>query len=268
MKTAAIYARVSSDRQKKEETIKSQIAELLRFAEGEDFVVREEWIFKDEGYSGSLLVRPALEQLRDLAAQGELETLLVYSPDRLSRKHAYQVLLLDEFSRNGVEVIFKNAPRGDSPEELLLRQMQSTAPAVKRKETLRKELARTQKGTNKLLDAYQDSLVTLSELRERIPELRKKVKTIESELQSLEATEFDQDTLNQLQETVDTFQLKMLKNAQELDVKERQKIIRLLVKEILIYEDRITIRHSIPHKNAEKSENVQLCTGCRLAPSA
>ena len=111
MKTAALYARVSSDKQKKEETIKSQISGLLEFAEAEGFVIPEEWVFKDEGYSGSVLVRPALEQVRDLAAQGELETVLVYSPDRLSRKHAYQVLLLDEFSRNGVEVVFKNATR-------------------------------------------------------------------------------------------------------------------------------------------------------------
>lgn len=61
--------------------------------------VPKEWIFEDEGYSGAVLVRPGLEKLRDLAATGQIEAVLIYSPDRLSRKYAYQVLLIEEFAR-------------------------------------------------------------------------------------------------------------------------------------------------------------------------
>ena len=66
MKTAAIYARVSSERQKEEQTIKSQTAVLLDYAQCEGYIVPKEWIFEDEGYSGSSLVRPGLERIRDL----------------------------------------------------------------------------------------------------------------------------------------------------------------------------------------------------------
>lgn len=124
MKTAAIYARVSSERQKEEQTIQSQTETLLDYAHHERYVVPQEWIFEDEGYSGSNLMRPGLERIRDLAAEGQLETILVHSPDRLSRKYAYQVLLLEEFSRHGTEVIFLKSVRGNTPEEQLLLQFQ------------------------------------------------------------------------------------------------------------------------------------------------
>jgi site-specific DNA recombinase len=48
-------------------------------------------------------VRPGLEALRDLAAEGQIVAALIYSPDRLSRKYAYQVLLSEELPRCGVD---------------------------------------------------------------------------------------------------------------------------------------------------------------------
>ena len=68
MTCAAIYARVSSARQKKDETIASQTAALRAHAEQSGLDVPEEWVFEDEGHSGATLVRPALERLRDLIA--------------------------------------------------------------------------------------------------------------------------------------------------------------------------------------------------------
>jgi site-specific DNA recombinase len=124
VKPVAIYARVSSERQKEEQTIGSQVAALLEYAQAHGDVVAPEWIFKDEGYSGSLLVRPGLERVRDLAAEGQIEKVLVYAPDRLSRKYAYQVLLLEEFSRHGVDIIFIKSPVATTPEEQLLIQFQ------------------------------------------------------------------------------------------------------------------------------------------------
>src|SRR5712672_2730662 len=124
MSSAAIYARVSSARQKKDETIGSQTQALREHAAQARLDVPEEWVFEDEGHSGATLVRPALEALRDLAAQGCLDVVLCYSPDRLARKFAYQALLLEEFARAGVRVEFVNGPRGDSPEDQLLVQFQ------------------------------------------------------------------------------------------------------------------------------------------------
>ncbi len=124
MKPAAIYARVSSERQKTEHTILSQVEALTEHARNEGYAVPEEWIFQDEGYSGAMLLRPGLERLRDLASEGQIETLLIFSPDRLSRKYAYQVLLVEEFSRNGVAVVFLKSAKATTPEEELMLQFQ------------------------------------------------------------------------------------------------------------------------------------------------
>jgi site-specific DNA recombinase len=122
--SAATCARVSSARQKKDETIGSQTQALRDHAAQNQLDVPPEWVFEDEGHSGATLVRPGLEALRDLAAQGCLDMVLVYSPDRLARKFAYQALLLEEFARAGVRVEFVKGPRGDTPEDQLLIQFQ------------------------------------------------------------------------------------------------------------------------------------------------
>jgi len=123
-KCGAIYARVSSDRQKEQHTIASQTAALIDYAQKNGYAVPPEWVFQDEGYSGAILARPGLEALRDLAAEGQISAVLVYSPDRLSRKYAYQVLLAEELSRCGVELVFLKSPAGASPEDQLLVQFQ------------------------------------------------------------------------------------------------------------------------------------------------
>jgi len=124
MTTAALYARVSSKRQAKDQTIGSQTAALRVHAVQNRLEVPEGWVFEDEGHSGATLVRPALEALRDLAAQGCVDVVLCYSPDRLARKFAYQALLIEEFARAGVRTEFVRGPRGDSPEDQLLVQFQ------------------------------------------------------------------------------------------------------------------------------------------------
>jgi site-specific DNA recombinase len=123
-KTVAIYSRVSSDRQKENHTIASQVTALIEYAGSHGYIVPSEWQFQDEGYSGATLLRPGLEALRDLAAGGQLDGVLIYSPDRLSRKYAYQVLLVEELTRCGVEVIFLKAPSAETPEDQLLVQFQ------------------------------------------------------------------------------------------------------------------------------------------------
>lgn len=136
MKTAAIYARVSSDQQKEEKTIASQTAALVEFARNEGYSVPDEWIFEDEGYSGASLVRPGLEQVRDLAAEGQIQAVLALSPDRLSRKYAYQVLLMEELARHGVETVFIKAPQSQTPEDQLLLQFQGMIAEYERAQIL------------------------------------------------------------------------------------------------------------------------------------
>ncbi len=97
--------------------------------------------FVDEGYSGAHLERPALDRLRDLAAEGAIEVLLVYAPDRLARHYAYQVVVLDELRLAGCEVIFLNHPFGASPEEQMFLQIHGVFAEYERaliKERLRR----------------------------------------------------------------------------------------------------------------------------------
>src|SRR5580700_2059749 len=136
MKMAAIYARVSSEQQREENTIASQTASLIEFAKSHDLEVPKEWVFEDEGYSGATLERPGLERVRDLAAEGQIQVALAYSPDRLSRKYAYQILLIEEFARHGVETVFVKSPQGDSAEDQLLVQFQGMIAEYERAQIL------------------------------------------------------------------------------------------------------------------------------------
>ena len=136
MKAALIYARVSSDKQREEHTIASQTAALRAFAQEQGFSVPDEWVIEDEGYSGATLVRPGLERVRDLVAEGQVDAVLVHSPDRLSRKYAYQVLLLEEFARNNVQTIFVKAPQTATPEDQLLLQFQGMIAEYERAQIL------------------------------------------------------------------------------------------------------------------------------------
>ncbi|MBI4514265.1 MAG: recombinase family protein, partial [Deltaproteobacteria bacterium] len=451
-KTAAIYARVCSDRQKENHTIASQTAALKTYAEANGYQVPPAWVFQDEGYSGANMLRPGLEALRDLAAEGQIAAALVYGPDRLSRKYAYQVLLAEELSRCGVELIFLKSPAGATPEDQLLLQFQgmiaeyeraqiaertrrgkrhkaqqgvvsvlcgapygyryvrksdSSAaytelgprqritrplrqrqglpsrdsagharpradwievpvpalvseemfalaeeqlqqnkqhsprrtieptllqgmlvcqqcgyalyrtstrtskrklyyyrclgsdgyrrlkgsvctnrpirqdaldevvwrellhlledpaliqaeidrrravatkadPLHKRDEELRREQARLEKNMDRLITAYQEGLVTLQQLRQRMPELRKQARAIEAELQSLKLAAVDAEKYLQLAESLVGFCSKLHARAETLEVQERQRILRLVTREVLVGGDTITLRHSIP----------------------
>lgn len=115
----AIYARVSTEKQEKQETIQSQLGALRNYVVDQKYALTKEYI--DEGYSGELLARPALDNLRDDAKNGLFEAVLVHSPDRLSRKFIYLGLVEEEFKKYKVRIIFLNRPDSkDTPEENLL----------------------------------------------------------------------------------------------------------------------------------------------------
>jgi len=106
----ALYARVSSKVQEKKGTIASQVEALRHHATAHHFEIEENYVCTDEGYSGTLLARPELDRLRDGAQAGAFDAVLVLSPDRLSRKYAYLILILEEFERFGTPVVFLEQP--------------------------------------------------------------------------------------------------------------------------------------------------------------
>jgi site-specific DNA recombinase len=121
---AALYARVSTEKQEREETVASQIDLLRQTAAARGYEILPGNVFIDDGVSGTRLDRPALERLRDLAAEGAFDVVLVTAPDRLARRYAYQVVLVEELTRCGCEVVFVHQSLGASPEEQMLLQMQ------------------------------------------------------------------------------------------------------------------------------------------------
>lgn len=128
----ALYARVSSEQQIQAQTIASQVEAIKQRIVEDGFALDPELIFIDDGYSGASLVRPALERLRDMAAMGALDRIYAHCPDRLARKYAYQVLLIDELERYGVGIIFLNHDVGDTPEDQLLLQVQGMVAEYER----------------------------------------------------------------------------------------------------------------------------------------
>src|SRR5580658_10168883 len=111
----ALYARVSSERQAEANTIASQVAELRQRIAQDGCTIHDDDCFVDDGVSGATLIRPALERLRDQVAHGVIDRLYVLAPDRLARKASYQAVLLDEWARAGLEVVFLNHALGKSP---------------------------------------------------------------------------------------------------------------------------------------------------------
>src|SRR5450631_1846441 len=156
MKPVAIYARVSSERQKEQETIASQTAALLEYAAAQNWMAPPEWQFLDEGYSGASLIRPGLDSLRDGVAAGLIDTVVILSPDRLSRNYAYQYLLSEELVKNGAELVFVNSPPASTPGAELLRQLQGMIAEYERAQILERT------GRGKRHRARQGSVNVLS----------------------------------------------------------------------------------------------------------
>ena len=129
---AALYARVSTERQDREQTIASQISALTAWAQQQGHELRPAHIYTDSAVSGSRLDRPGLDQLRDAAAAAAFDVVAIVSPDRLARRHAYQVLLLEELRRDGCAVVFLEHPISDDPRDQLLLQIQGAIAEYER----------------------------------------------------------------------------------------------------------------------------------------
>jgi site-specific DNA recombinase len=121
-----------------------------------------------------------------------------------------------------------------------------TDPFRKRQEELRREQVRIEKNSERLVTAYQEGLVTLPQLRQRMPALQKQAQAIGSELQSLEMAAVDEARYLQLAKSLAGFRTKLRSRADTLDLAVRQQILRLVLKEVLVGTDTITLRHSIP----------------------
>ncbi len=118
IKLVAIYARVSTDRQENEKTVKNQLMVLHEYVEKNEYTVASEYI--DEGWSGDILARPELDRLRMDAKNKMWDAVLVYDPDRIARRYSYQELIMDELKELGIEIIFITTASPKNSEEKIL----------------------------------------------------------------------------------------------------------------------------------------------------
>lgn len=130
----AMYARVSSETQAKDGTIDSQIEALREYAKANNLTIAFECL--DDGYSGTTLDRPGLDQVRDLAQAGSIDGILILSLDRLSRKQAHQIILIEEFKKQNIQLIFTDQNFSDTPEDNLMFQIQGAIAEYERTKIL------------------------------------------------------------------------------------------------------------------------------------
>ena len=113
----------------------------------------------------------------------------------------------------------------------------------------------------RLLTAYQEDLLSLDELRRRMPELRAREQSMQAERQAILDQAADQISFLRLAETLTAFLQRLRQSAETLEIAERQKVVRLLVKEVLVDNDTITIRHSMPAQPTPPAGNAPPSTG-------
>jgi site-specific DNA recombinase len=131
---AALYVRVSTDRQQQAQTIEQQVTQLHSYAAArEGWTVAAEHVFRDDGHSGARLDRPGLDALRDHAARAAFDVVLVTTPDRLARNFVHQMVIMEELQRRGVRMVFIDRPLSDDdPHEQLVTQIRGAVAEYER----------------------------------------------------------------------------------------------------------------------------------------
>jgi len=147
--------------------------------------------------------------------------------------------------------------------ERRLQEHRHSSPVQQRQEKLSKEVARIEQQTDKLIDIYQEELITLEDLRSRVPELKKRQLALEKELESLNLQAVEQSRLVEMNVSMERFMGQLRDSVQKLDVQQKQRIVRLLVREVVVGPDSITINHNIPlsqHAMGQEVPIYRLCT--------
>jgi site-specific DNA recombinase len=144
-----------------------------------------------------------------------------------------------------------------------LRSMRETDPAARRSETLAVELTRAQRAISRLVDAYQDEQITLDELRDRMPEQRRRESALRAEQDAIEAEINDAANCLKLVETLEAFTGRLTHRLDDMNTNEQARILQLLVRDVLIggEDETVTIRHSIPLPAGGDTPGLQLHTG-------
>src|SRR5882724_3503093 len=121
---SGLYGRVSTGRQENEATIESQLAEIKARIEADGNILPTENIFIDDGWTGEILQRPALDAMRDAAVVGNFQILYVYDRGRISRIFTHQEIVLEELRDKEIQFESLHDVKAITAEERVLQAMQ------------------------------------------------------------------------------------------------------------------------------------------------
>ena len=127
-----------------------------------------------------------------------------------------------------------------------LQHARTSDPATREQDHLQLALAKAGTAITHMIEAYQEQLITIDELRSRMPGLRARQANLRSQLDALQVQLADREAYLKLADDLEGFLAQLRHNAATADVAERQRVLRLLVKDVLIGPDKIIIRHRIP----------------------
>jgi site-specific DNA recombinase len=127
-----------------------------------------------------------------------------------------------------------------------LERARTSDPATRQRSRLELALAKATAAITRMIEAFQEQLVTIDELRARMPGLRARESNLRGQLDALEAQLADRDAYLKLADDLEGFLAQLRENAGTAEVPERQRVLRLLVKDVLVGPEKITIRHRIP----------------------
>jgi site-specific DNA recombinase len=148
-----------------------------------------------------------------------------------------------------------------------LQALQTEHPAARRRETTERDLTRATPAVERLIEAYQEQLISLDELRARMPALRKRQSTLQAQLDAPESELHNAETYLKLADTLEGFLTRLSDGLDQLSIEDQQRILRLVVREVVVGgdEDKITIRHSIPTPNTGPNGSYPLRGSSHLA---
>jgi len=151
---SVLYARVSTEEQKSNQTIDTQIhgiGGMLQYATNHNLPVPDEsMMFIDDGFSGATLIRPALTAFRDyLKTHDDVAYFLVYDADRIGRDTYNQLIILEELKKKNVTIHFKTGELGTTPNDKLLFTILSAFSEFERA----KIMERTQRGMKRRIES-------------------------------------------------------------------------------------------------------------------
>jgi site-specific DNA recombinase len=105
-----------------------------------------------------------------------------------------------------------------------------------------------------MIEAFGEQLITIDELRARMPELRARETNLRNQIQALDAQLADREAYLALAADLEAFLTQLHTRAETTTVDERRHVLKLLVKDVLIGPEKITIRHRIPQRERTTSD--------------